>query len=108
MSLRSRLFWCWFVLVLPLVLGPVAAGCKALSDRLTHWNMLGQDALEDPIKAVGGDAIVFIPTKDSTALSRKQLASASPETLADYYAPIFVQQRVNSQALSTLTRPNTT
>jgi hypothetical protein len=61
--------------------------------------MLGQEALEDPIQAVGGDAIVFIPAKDGTALSRKQLASATPETLADYYAPIFVQQRVNSQAL---------
>jgi hypothetical protein len=33
-------------------------GCESLmknfSDNLTHWNMLGQEALEDPIKAVGG------------------------------------------------------
>jgi hypothetical protein len=61
--------------------------------------MLGQESLEDPIKAVGGDGIVFVPHKEGGALSRKQLASATPETLADYYAPVFVQQRVNSQAL---------
>src|SRR6516225_886227 len=99
MILRDRRFWYWFVFVLPVMVGLVAAGCKAISNRLTHWNMLGQEALEDPIKAVGGDAIVFVPCKDGAALSRKQLASAAPEVLADYYAPVFVQQRVNSQAL---------
>ncbi|HTU16795.1 MAG TPA: hypothetical protein VMG10_01930 [Gemmataceae bacterium] len=96
---RNRRFWCWFVVAAPLGLALAVVGCKAISDRLTHWNMLGQDALEDPIKAVGGDAIVFAPHKDGSALSRKQLASAPPEILAEYYAPIFVQQRVNSQAL---------
>ena len=37
-------------------LGVVAAvGCKALSDRLTRWQMLGGEAVEDPLQAVGGD-----------------------------------------------------
>jgi hypothetical protein len=71
---------------------------KKFSDHLTHWDMLGQEALEDPIKAVGGDGIVFTPTQDSRPLSRKQLATADPETLVNYYAPIFVQQRVDTQA----------
>jgi hypothetical protein len=99
MFLRKGCSWCAFVLILVVVLGLAAAGCKAISDRLTRWNMLGEEALEDPIKAVGGDGIVFVPRVDSPALNRKQLASATPETLADYYAPVFVQQRVNSQTL---------
>ena len=60
--------------------------------------MLEQDALEDPIKAVGGDGIVFTPSQDSRPLSRKQLAAADPERLVNYYSPIFVQQRVDTQA----------
>src|SRR5690348_14915431 len=83
-----RRSWYWFVFVLPVMVGLAAAGCKAISNRLTHWNMLGQEALEDPITAVGGDGIVFLPCKDGTALSRKQLAAANPETLVDYYSPI--------------------
>jgi hypothetical protein len=59
--------------------------------------MLGQEALEDPIQAVGGDGIVFAPGQDGQSLNRKQLAVASPETLVNYYAPIFLQQRVNTQ-----------
>jgi hypothetical protein len=77
-------------------------GCQAikqhLTDHLTHWNMLGQETVEDPIKAVGGDGIVFTPTRESRALSRKQLAAADPETLTTYYAPILVQQRVDTRA----------
>jgi len=88
--------------LLLLFCGFAACGCQTikekLSDNLTHWNMLGQEALEDPIKAVGGDGIVFAPSQDSRPLSRQQLAAASPETLVTYYAPIFVQQRVNTQA----------
>jgi hypothetical protein len=99
MLLRNRHLCCWFALILPVVVGLAAAGCKAISDRLTHWNMLGQEAVEDPLKAVGGDGIVFAPRGDGPILSRRQLASATPQTLADYYAPIFVQQRINSQAL---------
>ena len=45
-------------------------GCKMLSDRLTHWHMLDQEALEDPIKAVGGDAVVFAPQGDDAAARR--------------------------------------
>jgi hypothetical protein len=90
-----------FGLVL-LFIGFVLGGCQAikegLSDHLTHWSMLEQDALEDPIKAVGGDGMVFMPTQESQPLSRKQLASASPETLVNYYSPIFVQQRVDTNA----------
>jgi hypothetical protein len=71
---------------------------KALSGRLTHWQMLDQAALEDPIQAVGGDGIVFLPGQDGAPLNRWQLASANPETLVSYYAPIFVQQRVNARA----------
>jgi hypothetical protein len=70
---------------------------KKLSDHLTHWNMLNQDAVEDPIKAVGGDGIVFGPAQDDRPLSRRDLAAANPETLVNYYAPVFVQQRVNTK-----------
>jgi hypothetical protein len=77
-------------------------GCQSimrgLSDRLTRWNMLDEQAMEDPIKAVGGDGIVFCPDKDVRPLTAHQLAAATPEMLVSYYSPIFVQQRVNSQA----------
>jgi hypothetical protein len=80
----------------------VLVGCQTikqkLSDNLTHWNMLDQEALEDPIKAVGGDGIVFMPGQDSRPLSRKELAAANPDTLVSYYAPIIVQQRVDTRA----------
>jgi hypothetical protein len=83
------------------IIGLALCGCQTirqeLSDRLTHWNMLGQDALDDPIKAVGGDGMVFTPTQESRPLNRKQLAAADAETLVNYFAPIFVQQRVNTQ-----------
>jgi hypothetical protein len=85
-----------------LLSGLIFSGCQTfkqrLSDHLTHWNMLGQEALEDPIKAVGGDGIVFAPGTEGRSLTRKQLAAADPETLVTHYAPIFVQQRVNTQA----------
>jgi hypothetical protein len=84
------------------LLGITLGGCQlikqSLTNRLTHWNMLGEEALEDPIKAVGGDGIVFAPNQDDRPLSRKQLAVATPETLVNYYSPIFVQQRVDTQA----------
>ena len=51
-----------------LVVGLSMCGCQAikqgLTDHLTRWNMLEQDAVEDPIKAVGGDGIVFLPPGD--------------------------------------------
>ncbi len=72
-------------------------GCQTLlehmSNRLTHWQMLGDDALDDPVKAVGGEALAFVPAGDPPPLSREQLAAAGPEVLVGYYAPVFVQQR---------------
>jgi hypothetical protein len=88
--------------VLPLLVGIVVCGCqtlmKGLSRKLTDWHMLGQEAMDDPIQAVGGDGVVFVPGKDDAPLCRKQLAAASPETLVCYYAPVFVQQRIDSHA----------
>ena len=70
-----------------LLLGLALYGCQtikqALSEHLTHWSMLGQEALEDPIQAVGGDGIVFTPIQDSRSLNRKELAAADPETLTN-------------------------
>ncbi len=80
-----------------LALALVVCGCqtllKGLSNKLTKWKMLDQGAVEDPIQAVGGDGMIFLPREDCRPLSRRQLASAGPEQLAAYYAPIFVQQR---------------
>ena len=87
---------------LPLLAGLVICGCQALmkkmSDQLTHWQMLDEGALEDPIKAVGGDALVFVPNQESPPMTRRQLAQASADTLVSYYAPVFIQQRINTQA----------
>jgi hypothetical protein len=88
---------------LPLVTaGLLLAGCQALlqrfSDHLTRWDMLGEDALEDPIQAVGGNGMIFVPGEDNRPLSRQQLAAATPETLISYYAPVFVQQRLAGPA----------
>lgn len=83
-------------------LGLLVCGCKAItehfSQRLTHWKMLGDDALEDPVKAVGGDALVFVPRELDRPLSRQQLRTAPPETLVSYYSPVFVQQRIDTRA----------
>ena len=97
-----------------LLLGLIVCGCqsfmKRFSDRLTHWDMLGQDALDDPIQAVGGDGMVFEPKEAGKPLTRKQLAAASPETLVAYYSPIFIQQRAKSGesalSLSARVRPD--
>jgi hypothetical protein len=85
-----------------LLLALALYGCQALkqhlSDQLTHWHMLGQEAVEDPIQAVGGDGVVFTPHEADGPLSLEQLAAADPETLVSYYAPVFVQQRVDPKA----------
>ena len=96
---RSTRWWFRAVWVglLALALCSCQAFVKRLSNRLTHWNMLGQEALEDPIQAVGGDGILFLPKDDARPLNRRQLATVGPETLAAYYAPIFVQQRKPAQ-----------
>ena len=62
--------------------------------------MLGQDALEDPVRAVGGDAVVFTPSQPDRPLARQTLASAAPADLVAYYAPVFVQQRMDTKAQS--------
>lgn len=74
------------------------AGCQAFSNRLSKWHMLGAEAAENPIQAVGGDGIVFLPREEAPARGRSQLAAAGPQELVAYYAPVFVQQRVNSTA----------
>jgi hypothetical protein len=84
----------WLLLLVPLLAWPIVEGCQAISDRLSRWKMLGQEALEDPIQAVGGDGIVFAPEHDSDALPRMRLAQATPQELLAYYAPVFVQQRL--------------
>src|SRR5579862_1788031 len=77
-------------------------GCQTvmngLSQKLTHWKMLDDKALDDPIQAVGGDGIVFVPGEDRSPMTRQQLAKATPELLVAYYSPIFVQQKVDTKA----------
>jgi hypothetical protein len=97
MFIKHRRWWYGAGLSLSLILC-IAIGCEAFSNRLTRWNMLGQDALEDPLKAVGGDGVVFTPAEEDRPRSRSQLANASPQELVSYYAPIFVQQRINTAA----------
>jgi hypothetical protein len=79
-----------------------APGCqvalKTLTRNLGKWDMLGPQALVDPVAAAGGSASVLLPPVDDICLSRRQLASASPEQLAAYYAPVYVQQRADCAA----------
>jgi hypothetical protein len=93
-SARSRLVVAGCAVALLAVL---VAGCqmflKNFSDHLTRWQMLGQEALGDPLQAVGGYGTVFAPAEESAPLSRAELARATPDVLVAYYAPIFVQQR---------------
>jgi hypothetical protein len=95
---RSVARRCWALLVLPVVAGLGFYGCQAISNRLTKWDMLRGEALADPIQAVGGDGIVFAPRGGDRPEGRPQLASAAPQDLVAYYAPVFIQQRVNTQA----------
>jgi hypothetical protein len=73
------------------------AGCELISNRLSKWKMLDQKTMEDPIRAVGGDAIVFTPS-DEKAVRADKLAKAAPAELVAGYAPILVQQRINTTA----------
>jgi hypothetical protein len=88
----------WWLVVLPACGWLLVAGCQAISNRLTKWKMLGDEAMEDPLRAVGGDAVVFSPREPAADLDRRALARASLGELAACYAPIFVQQRVNTKA----------
>ncbi|MBO0698683.1 MAG: hypothetical protein J2P46_09835, partial [Zavarzinella sp.] len=90
---RRRRRGIWLVLAM----GAAAVGCQALSHQLTDWQMLGQEALNDPIKAVGGDGIVFLPPGNESPRARDQLANASPAELVAYYSPVFIQQRVDTK-----------
>jgi hypothetical protein len=85
------------LLLLAAGIGLAPLGCELLSNRLTKWRMLDQAALEDPIRAVGGDAVVFSPGEDRP-LTRDQLARVAPAELVAYYAPVLIQQRVNTAA----------
>jgi hypothetical protein len=90
--------WYWPVLALPAAAWLVVSGCQLVSDRLSRWNMLGQEALEDPVRAVGGRAAVFSPAGEDRAWDARRLAASSPQDLVAYYAPVFVQQRVDTAA----------
>jgi hypothetical protein len=87
------------LLFLAIGAGALVVGCQALSNRLTRWKMLGDEAAEDPLRAVGGDGIVFAPPDAEDVPDRTRLVRASTEQLVAYYAPVFVQQRVDPRTL---------
>jgi hypothetical protein len=93
-----RRLWYWAALLIAAAVWPFEQGCQALADRMTRWTMLGQDAPQDPVQAVGGDAIVFTPVQQDQLLSRQSLSAVPSAELVAYYAPVFVQQRVNTAA----------
>lgn len=72
-------------------------GCEAVSHRLTRWQILGIEALDNPLQAVGGDGIVFAP-EPRVDRHVRELTAATPDQLVAHYAPVFVQQRVNTSA----------
>ena len=76
----------------------ISVGCQTIAHKFTDWKMLDEAAMDDPIKAVGGDAIVFTPT-DEKPSRKESLVDASPENLVAYYAPILIQQRVDTTAV---------
>jgi hypothetical protein len=76
----------------------ICVGCEIVSNQLSKWKMLDQSALENPIQAVGGRAIVFAPTGEENHLSRERLARAAPQELIAYYAPVLIQQSTNAEA----------
>ncbi|HSQ56236.1 MAG TPA: hypothetical protein VLM40_10890 [Gemmata sp.] len=92
---RSRALAVWAACAC-LASGAAFVGCEAISNRLSKWKMLDQKALEDPIRAVGGSAIVFSPAGEDHPLSRDRLAKATPLELVAYYSPVLIQQRVNT------------
>jgi hypothetical protein len=95
---RKRRRWPWLLLLPPALLAPVLEGCQMISDHLSRWNMLGQEALADPVRAVGGEAFVFAPPGASEPPDPHLLARASTTELVAYYAPVFIQQKVNTAA----------
>ncbi len=91
MFLRNARLWKAGILVV--LLGGL--GCQLFSDHISRWRMLDKSALDDPIHAIGGDGIIYSP-KEDRAMTRQQLEDAKPDELIAYYAPIFIQQRVDS------------
>ncbi len=91
--------WAGRLLLTSVGCGLIFCGCQALSNRLTKWQMLDQKAVEEPLKAVGGDGIVFAPAGEPPAWDRARLARASPVDLIVYYAPIFIQQRADPRVI---------
>ncbi len=87
------------LLLLAAGVGLVSLGCEVLSQRMTHWRMLDQTAMENPIAAVGGDAVVFYPG-ETRPLLREQLVKLPPAELVAYYAPVLIQQRVKPTTLN--------
>ena len=73
-------------------------GGQAISHQLTDWKMLGQEAMDDPIHAVGGDGIVFTPPGEDRPLGRDQLAKMASADLVAYYAP-FQARRAELAAI---------
>jgi hypothetical protein len=63
-----------------------------------RWQMASEEALEDPLQAVGGHGTVFAPHEEEGPRPRAQLARAGPQELVGYYAPLFVQQRTDKAA----------
>jgi hypothetical protein len=99
MNQRTWRRWMGGLLLVSVGCGVIFCGCQALSNRLTKWKMLGAGAVENPLAAVGGDGIIFLPKEEAADWPHSRLARASAEELVSYYAPIFVQQRVDSRAL---------
>ncbi len=98
MRLNRRESRTLLAVVLVIVVGAVLEGCQAISDRLSRWNMLEQEALEDPVRAVGGSAFVFAPPHSDEGQDARNLPGAAPGDLVAYYAPVFIQQRVDPAA----------
>jgi hypothetical protein len=88
----------WLLVLLLALVAPVLEGCQALSDRLSKWNMLGGEDLENPVQAVGGNAFVFAPPGAGDHPDPGRVSNATPAKLVDYYSPIFVQQKVDTKA----------
>ena len=97
MANRGRGRWTW--LLVPACAGGLIAGCQMLSNRLSKWKMLNGNAVENPLQAVGGDGIVFAPPGPDAGWDRRRLARATPQELVAYYAPVFLQQRVDTRSL---------
>ena len=73
----------------------ILVGCEAISNRLTKWQMLDQKAVESPLQAVGGNGMICAP-QEVTRDTRTN-CEGRPPRMVDYYAPVFVQQRLNAE-----------